>query len=54
LEHGDFGKAMESLRKIDAKTNLENVSLIGNMKDYIDVSNQENVVPAYLQSLSLD
>ena len=24
------------------------------MKDYIDVSNQENVVPVYFQSLSLD
>ena len=25
-----------------------------NMKDYIDVSNQENVAPVYFQSLSLD
>ena len=24
------------------------------MKDYIDVSNQENVAPVYFQSLSLD
>ena len=24
------------------------------MKDYIDVSNQENVTPVYFQSLSLD
>ena len=26
VQHGDFGKAMESLRKVNAKINLENVS----------------------------
>ena len=34
----------------------DNEEFVGemHMKDYIDVSNQENVAPVYFQSLSLD
>ena len=38
---------------INARDNEEFVGEM-HMKDYIDVSNQENVAPVYFQSLSLD
>ena len=38
---------------INARDNEEYVGEM-HMKDYIDVSNQENVAPVYFQSLSLD
>ena len=38
---------------INTRDNEESVGEM-HMKDYIDVSNQENVVPVYFQSLSLD
>ena len=38
---------------INIRDNEESVGEM-HMKDYIDVSNQENVVPVYFQSLSLD
>ena len=38
---------------INTRDNEESVGET-HMKDYIDVSNQENVAPAYFQSLSLD
>ena len=36
--------------------NIDNEESLGevHMKDYIDVSNQENTAPVYFQSLSLD
>ena len=38
---------------VNARDNEEFVGEM-HMKDYIDVSNQENVAPVYFQSLSLD
>ena len=38
---------------INTRDNEESVGEM-HMKDYIDVSNQENVAPVYFQSLSLD
>ena len=38
---------------INARVNEESLGEM-HMKDYIDVTNQENTSPVYLQSLSLD
>mgnify|MGYP000979149405 CR=1 FL=1 len=42
-----------NINTVNTRDNEESVGEM-HMKDYIDVSNQENVAPVYFQSLSLD
>ena len=44
----------DSLSESSSSTSTSRYYLLLYMKDYIDVSNQENVAPVYFQSLSLD
>ena len=45
----------QGYRGVNINTRDDEESVVEmHMKDYIDVSNQENVAPVYFQSLSLD
>ena len=46
---------IQGYRRVNTNTR-DNEESLGDMhmKDYMDVSNQENVAPVYFQSLSLD